>query len=618
MRSMRTIFFIFLLSSKLTAAPEISRTNLEDFFDRKLAILMKKEHIAGAVVSAVSGRNIIFKKGYGFADIENKIPVDPDQTLFRPGSISKLFVWTAVMQLAEQHKLDLDRNINDYLDFKIPDTYKEPITMRHLMTHTPGFEDHLFGLFLQDPALLGSLRQVLTAKILKRVRPPGREISYSNYGAILAGYIIERISGMSFDDYIEKNIFSHLRMKNSSFRQPLPEKLQKAMSVGYLWDGKNFNKKGFELINGAPAGALSSTSTDIAKFLSAHLDKNGGNLLKPETIKTMHTSLFRPNPEINGIAYGFLEIGKPDLYVIGHGGDTVYFHSICIIIPEKNFGLFFSFNTGAGFTAAKIPTFELTTAFVDNFFPSSVSGKTLMQPFPEENYSRYAGDYFSNRRSESTFLKILGIGMNMKVEPAVDGIFLNNLLAGSKEKYVRIKKNLFQKEDGQSRIVFFEDSEGAIRGLFYGDVPIMTYWKPPFYESILFTSAVQLFSLFFLVTGFFLKPTGIFAIFRKNQIRNSLQWYASLNAFFVTVIYLFFFLSVSAVIDDDFIFKGAPPVWPFLIPWAAFLLSFGLIFFSVAAWKKNLFSVFGKIYYNLFTLGIILFFWFLWYWEIAY
>ena len=114
---------------------------LEAFLDELLAKDMEEYHIAGAAVSVVKDGKLFFAKGYGYADLEKGIPVDPEQTIFRIGSIGKMFTWTAVMQLVEQGKLDLDADVNTYLDFRIPDTYPQPITLKHLMTHTSGFED---------------------------------------------------------------------------------------------------------------------------------------------------------------------------------------------------------------------------------------------------------------------------------------------------------------------------------------------------------------------------------------------------------------------------------------------------------------------------------------------
>src|ERR687889_2070987 len=126
------------------------RAELEAFLDEELGKEMQKHHIAGAAVSVVKDGELFFAKGYGEADVEKGIPVDPKQTIFHVGSVGKLFTWTAVMQLVEEGRLDLDADINTYLDFRIPDTYPHPITLKHLLTHTAGFEDRYFEVAALD------------------------------------------------------------------------------------------------------------------------------------------------------------------------------------------------------------------------------------------------------------------------------------------------------------------------------------------------------------------------------------------------------------------------------------------------------------------------------------
>ncbi|MBL6853578.1 MAG: beta-lactamase family protein, partial [Alphaproteobacteria bacterium] len=164
--------------------------------------------VAGVVVVAVKDGHVLFQKGYGFADMARRTPVDPEKTLFRPGSVSKLFTWTAVMQLADAGKIDLDADINRYLDFTIPAAFGKPVTMRNLMTHTAGFDETYRSLLIGDPRVLAPLRQVVMEDIPARSYPPGEVPAYSNYGATLAGYIVARVSGEKFEDYIQRHIFT--------------------------------------------------------------------------------------------------------------------------------------------------------------------------------------------------------------------------------------------------------------------------------------------------------------------------------------------------------------------------------------------------------------------------
>src|SRR5215217_40897 len=213
---------------------------LEAFLDEELGSEMEKHHIAGAAVSVVKDGKLFFAKGYGDADLEKGIPVDPEQTVFRIGSVGKVFTWTAVMQLAEQGKLDLDEDINTYLDFRIPDTYPQPITLKDLMTHTSGFETRYFEVAALDADDQLPTREWLVSHMPARVRPPGEYAAYSNYGTSLAGYIVARVSGEPYEQYIQEHILNPLDMVHTTAQWPMPLNMRAHASVGYKYEDGAF------------------------------------------------------------------------------------------------------------------------------------------------------------------------------------------------------------------------------------------------------------------------------------------------------------------------------------------------------------------------------------------
>ena len=225
MKKIILIPFLLLLLYNFSFTQRIPEvTLLEAFMDGAIEANMDDLHINGVTVSVVSGDSLYWSKGYGYSDSENNIKVDPATSLFRMGSVSKLFVWTAIMQLYEDGLLDLDADVTTYIkDFTIPDNYKEPITMKHLLSHTPGFEDYYFNLFSTDSLPPASLADEVNLHMPGRVRPPGVHSSYSNHGTGIAAYIVEQLSGMNWDDYVEQKIFQPLGMDLITFRQPLPE-----------------------------------------------------------------------------------------------------------------------------------------------------------------------------------------------------------------------------------------------------------------------------------------------------------------------------------------------------------------------------------------------------------
>jgi CubicO group peptidase (beta-lactamase class C family) len=304
--------------------------------------------IAGTVVVVVKDGEVLFLKGYGMADVKKKMPISAQDTLMRVGSVSKLFTWTAVMQLVEQGKLDLDRDVNGYLDFTIPPMGTQPITLRNLMTHTPGFEDVGKELSVERLDRLGSLGGWLKAHVPQRIFEAGTIPAYSNYGAALAGYIVERVSGRPFEQYVEEAIFSPLGITHGSFRQPLPAALQAHMAQGYT--SASAPAKPFELIPAMAAGSLSITAADIARFMIAHLQDGrygDARILQAATAQLMHARQMAAGPGMNGMALGFFEAKANGHRSIGHGGDTICFHSHLVLVPDLGLGLFVS-SSGTG------------------------------------------------------------------------------------------------------------------------------------------------------------------------------------------------------------------------------------------------------------------------------
>ncbi|TEU06772.1 MAG: class A beta-lactamase-related serine hydrolase, partial [Candidatus Aminicenantes bacterium] len=462
------------------------RAELEAFLEGIMASQMESYHIGGATLAVVKDGEIFFAKGYGYADVKEKKPVIAAKTLFRPGSISKLFTWTAVMQLVEQGKIDLNADINIYLkDFEIPDTYPEPITMTHLLTHTPGFEDVINEMAARRAEDLVSLAEFLERKMPARVLPPGKLTSYSNYGAALAGYIVEKISEVPFEDYVEENIFELLDMQQSTFRQPLPSHLADDMSVGYTYEKGIYKPNEFEYINGlAPAGSMSTTATDIAKFMIAHLQngKYGENrILEEETAKLMHTRLFTHDPRVDGNAHGFWEMTYNNLRTISHGGDTLLFHSMLSIVPEKNLGLFVSFNSVGG----SWPVYDnFIKTFLNHYYPAPELADIEPPRDFKKRVSRLIGSYGVTRVVSTTYEKLMALMMVAKVEATEDSALLITMPMGlGSKQWVEVEPLVFREVGGQDTVVFRENSKGRISNVFFSQIPILAGVKLAWYKT---------------------------------------------------------------------------------------------------------------------------------------
>jgi len=449
-----------------SSPPALTKADFETFLDALIPSQLQNRNIAGAVVSVVKDGQLLFQKGYGYADFEAKKPVIPDQTLFRPGSISKLFTATAVMQLVEQGKLDLDRDVNNYLDFAIPKTYPQPVTLRQLLTHTAGFEEALKNLFVAHESDMKPLRTYLVNQMPARIFPPGKIPSYSNYGFTLAGYVVERVSGEKFKSYVNDHILKPLQMTNSTFDQPLPPQLTTKMSKGYLTASKK--PRAFEFVQAAPAGALATTAGDMTRFMLAFLQDgavDGVSILKPETVRQMETRQFELHPMLNGLGITFMGYSMGPVRIIGHGGDTVYFHSDMALVPEAHVGYFISYNSlGKNVGGGRG---EVLRAFANRYFQNPGQPKIDVDPNNVKSDGRaVSGVYDGTRRGETTFLKLVSLLDQFSVSSDKDGVLKIEGLkkqSGELKQWREIAPLVYQEIDGWERIAFRRDASGAVR-----------------------------------------------------------------------------------------------------------------------------------------------------------
>ncbi len=446
---------------------------LEAFLNGVITAQLSAYHIPGATVAVVKDGKLFFAKGYGYADLNNHKPVIANQTIFRIGSVSKLFTWTAVMQLAEQGKLDLNADVNTYLkDFKIPDTYPQPITLTHLMTHTPGFDTRV-RLLAHSPDELEPMGKFLAHDMPARVRPAGELSAYSNYGVALAGYIVEQVSGMPFEQYVEENILKPLDMRNSTFQQPLPLDLQADMAVGYTYRNGAYRAEPFEYYQIPPAATMSSTATDMAKFMIAHLqEEQYGNarILQTATAKKMHSQLITHDRRVSGWAYGFMELNLNNQRMIQHGGDTVrLFHSLLVLLPEHNVGIFVSYNSmgeGAGAVRARS---ELLRAFFDRYYPASAPAVPKPTAEFQQRAGKFTGSYRSTLSTYTTFEKVVNLFSEVRVTSNSDGTLQAANSVGELRRWVEVEPLLFRSVEGKPTfdgLVFREDGRGRVTHFF--------------------------------------------------------------------------------------------------------------------------------------------------------
>jgi CubicO group peptidase (beta-lactamase class C family) len=495
------------------AQHELTAADLEAFFDGLVPTEINRDDIAGAVVAVVKDGKVVFEKGYGYADVKTKRPVVANETLFRPGSISKTFTWTAVMQLVGEGKLDLDRDVNDYLDFKIPPAFGQPITLRNIMTHTAGFEEAIKDLITADQNPKEDLRGYVVSHMPRRIYPPGKVPAYSNYATTLAGYIVQRVSGEPFDDYIEHHIYQPLHMEHATFRQPLPEQFKANMSSGYVLGSGE--AKPYEFVTAFPAGSVAITADDITHFIIAHLQNGeyeGARILPEATAQQMHSRTFSAAPHLNGMCLGFYQENRNGHSIIGHGGDTQYFHSDLHLILDSNVGFFISQNS-AGKPGGDLRG-TVFHHFLDRYFaytppPTEAIGSA------KQDVDKLEGYYMSSRRPGPNLLDALNAVSQSKVQTDKDGdVIIEDFKDpnGQPKKFVEVSPNLYREKDGQAQVEFFTDYEGATS--FAMDYPFMMWMKPGALSTKPFAMFTLMAPIIFLVLALVLWIVG--AIVRKH------------------------------------------------------------------------------------------------------
>lgn len=438
--------------------PALTPEDVGAWLDGFMPYALANGDIAGAVVVVVKDGQVLVQKGYGYADLATRAPVVPEATLFRPGSVSKLFTWTAVMQLVQAGKLDLDADVNQYLDFTLPARDGKPVTLRQIMTHTTGMEEQIRGLITSRQDEITPLGDALKRWTPERIHVPGATPAYSNYATALAGYVVERVSGQSFDDYLDAHIFKPLGMEHASFRQPLPPALLAGMSKGYA-KASDGEAKDYEFISLAPAGSLAATGTDMAKFMIAHLQDGAygeARILDAATAEKMHSTGQASVGPLNRMMLGFYETTVNGHRAISHGGDTQWFHSDLQLFLDDGIGLFVSMNSSGRDGATGHIRNALSRGFADRYLPGMpAKAAGVSKEDAALHAGQLAGTYTSSRRPDSNFVSLANLLGPVKIVANEDGTISVTAAVGAggaPKKWREIAPHLWQDTSSTDRL----------------------------------------------------------------------------------------------------------------------------------------------------------------------
>ena len=618
--------------------------DFESFFNERIENQLEEHNIAGATVSVVADGEVAFAKGYGYADVEDEEPVQADETLFRIGSVSKSVTGTAVMRAMEDGDVSLDTNVNEYLGddgFQVPEAYEEPVTLEHLGTHTAGFEEKTVGLFTRDnPASLNEAVKDAPA----RVRPPGELASYSNYGVGLEGHVLAEAAGTDFADYVREQVFEPLGMERSTFRQPPPE-LEDSTSKGYIYANGEFREEGFEYVPLRPAGSMSATATDMARFMLVHL--NGGTFkgtrfLDEETTEGMHEGRYTNHPAINSVGYGFYEIDRDGTRMVGHNGATILFHSMMSLFPDENLGVFVSYNTANAGGVYQ----DLIGAFIDEYI-STEEPETLEPNGTPTRADELEGWYRTTRISETTYEKIFGVANVTEVRVEDDGTLVTAPLVPHAEtkRWVEVEPLVFREEDGYEHLAFGEE-DGEITHVFSDANPVGGNKKLSRTEGPNFQSAAFGASSLVLLSGIagwsgaslWRRAKGRFVSYRDRgeakegkegdvsegedetsdegfRRRRFARWTAGIAGAGPLGTLVGFLL---VLVTDPFSVVYGMPGWFLIVralPFVGFVATLAAAGFGVLAWRDGYWSLLHRIHYTLMIIAGFLLVWLLAYWN---
>ena len=627
------ILFASVTSQGQTAIAEVAvdngtltRADVEAFLDDMLAQQMVDEHIVGTTVSVVKDGELLFAKGYGYADLENKIPVHAKETLFFPGSAGKLFTWTALMQLVEQGQIDLTDEIDQYLDFEVPATirpfgklratqaqdgaFAEPITIEHLLTHTTGFEEQLEALLVNGQEDVLPLGEFLERALPARVYEPGTTFAYSNYATILAGYIVERVSGQPFEKYVTDHLLTPLDMTRTSAYQPLPPELMADFAKGYRYRNGQYSAVDFEWVAGAPEAPIRTTATDMAKFMIAHLNHGqvgDTRVLQDATCTAMQQKQFAHDPRVNGMGFGFMVSEQNGQTIAWHTGGSAYFNTMMALIPAENVGFFISYNTPVA------DLYQPLVSFVDRFYPQATTVPIVPPADSAERIAALSGHYVSSRVAHHSTQKLVSWQAEaLTVQPGA-----NNTLQVGRRIYAEVEPGLFQQVDGPRTLIYRTDEQGQVTQIFWGQ---FAYFKVPWYRTAGNQLLIAAVSLLIMLTAALAWAVDWFLRRRRGGVAPS-HWlqvarWSAVGLGLLNIGLLGWFFSALLGFAESFVFPAETVTLLTWLWWINIPAVVALFVFTIFAWRNHFWRPAWRVHYAVVTAASIVFVLFLINWNL--
>ncbi len=620
---------------------------LEAFMDAYLGEQMAAHHIPGAVITVVKDGDVFFSKGYGYADLENKIPMDTEQTVLTTASLGKAFTAVGLLQLHEQGMIDLHDDIRPYITaYQLETNYDDSLTFANLLTHSDGFEARMIGVAAQTADDILPLGEALEIYAPTQLHPPGEYMTYGDYAASMAGYLTQEISGIPFETYMADNILAPLEMTNSTFEQDLPDEIVSRMAVGYEYDENDGQQHSVPVfyIQYAPAGGLRTTAADMAPFMLALLNDGSyqdASILNEESTHLMHTQQFAPAANMAGITYGLFEHFENGQRVLLRDGDGVGTRSRMFLLPDQEMGVFISYNSGDSNLRL-----DIISAMLDHYYPSNNASTPVPMADHQQRVAQFTGTYRPLQADVTSFGKSMYFFSQLVEARATDEGYLSITTAGmggeqsspmggfeGTSLWAEVEPLYFEQVDGKGQLAFVQDEAGNIVQMISGQGYHSTFTKLPWYESQSFQMIlIQLVALLLItavISIFIIWPVGDLIRKVRGQHRSEpISWGAVTARLWLGLVAgmlaLFVFRAIGVLYAIGAI-AGMPNfVWGISEEmmsalnsiYLPTLLAFALPVFTILAWVNRWWKLPSRIYYTLVTLAVFGGVWWAYYWNL--
>lgn len=589
------VIFCFLLgffsvsaqTESIAVLPDTSKifSNINDYFDSLLTTKIKEFNIPGATLAIVYEDSIIYSGGAGYANLDQQIPFTADNTLIRIASVSKLITGFAVMKAVDEGYVSLESNVNEYLkSFKIPDTFEKPITLRHLLTHSAGFDTKFIGKSIRNAEDYTSLNNFLREFLPPRILPPGEVSSYSNISNALAALVVEDATGIPFHEYVSERISEPLDMNKSGFFYD--EIDTTLLSECYYYDGSKFGVHPYDFLQDYPAGQFLSTAEDMAKFIIVNMNDgifDNNQVIAKKQFVRMHNCQFTHHPNLQDCSALAFGKGKyRGMKILNHDGGYVGVSSRLWIFPEKKIGFFLAGNVINGGLLYSI-TDHISNYFFGDYTEQPDSSYPLTNiPEYDKDIDRFVGHYRVTRYPHTSIAKaslLSGFfGYEMPIRKNNDGMLLMWDLSGNERRLIQTEPLYFQSIDDNYAIAFREDEQKNITHIFTNGTTAME--KIPFLFLIDVQQKIFLTCFIFFII---LSIRGGIRVFSKRQHLKDLGIFThELLTYLVSSLFPLHFLMLGLVLyvfmDTVSIYMGFAYGFPVIFHFVQIIPFLGMAF----------------------------------------